>query len=101
MQPFVVRFFIYGIFVITSLKQMVVSTKHDRYRVCFALVSNIYTLHEKGLAQPTYSSAGGRRYHMMKYQDAMAICRAYVPPGLLVTFTCNTKWGEIVDALMS
>ncbi|WVZ68238.1 hypothetical protein U9M48_017199 [Paspalum notatum var. saurae] len=45
------------------------------------------------------SFTGGRRYHVMNYQDAMAICRVYGPPDLFVTFTCNTKWREIVDAL--
>jgi hypothetical protein len=42
---------------------------------------------------------GGQRYHVMNYQDAMAICRVYGPPDLFVTFTCNPKWKEIVDAL--
>ncbi|KAL5647488.1 hypothetical protein ACJX0J_041843, partial [Zea mays] len=41
----------------------------------------------------------GRKYHVMNYQDAMAICRVYGPPDLFVTFTCNPKWKEIVDAL--
>ncbi|AQK52295.1 putative replication protein [Zea mays] len=45
------------------------------------------------------SFTGGRRYHVMNYQDAMAICRVYDPPDLFVTFTCNPKWKEIVDAL--
>ena len=37
--------------------------------------------------------------HAMNYQDAMAICRVYGPPDLFVTFTCNIRWREIVDAL--
>jgi hypothetical protein len=45
------------------------------------------------------SFTGGRRYQVMNYQDVMAICRVYGPPDLFVTFTCNTKWREIVDAL--
>jgi hypothetical protein len=45
------------------------------------------------------SFTGGRRYHVMNYQDVMAICRVFGPPDLFVTFTCNTKWREIVDAL--
>ncbi|AQK86683.1 putative replication protein [Zea mays] len=45
------------------------------------------------------SFTGGRRYHVMNYQDAMAIYRVYNPPDLFVTFTCNPKWKEIVDAL--
>jgi hypothetical protein len=45
------------------------------------------------------SFTGGRRYHVMNYQDAMAICRVCGPPDLFVTFTCNTKWREIADAL--
>ena len=45
------------------------------------------------------SFTGGRRYYVMNYQDAMAICRVYGPPDLFVTFTCNTKWREIAGAL--
>jgi hypothetical protein len=45
------------------------------------------------------SFTGGRRYHVMNYQDAMAICRVYSPPDLFVTFTCNSKWREIAYAL--
>jgi hypothetical protein len=45
------------------------------------------------------SFTGSRRYHVMNYQDAMAICRVYGPPDLFVTFTCNPKWKEIFDAL--
>jgi hypothetical protein len=40
-----------------------------------------------------------RRYHVMNYQDAMAICRVYGPADLFLTFTCNPKWREIADAL--
>ena len=36
---------------------------------------------------------------VQNYQDAMAICRFYGPPDLFITFTCNTKWQEIADAL--
>ena len=45
------------------------------------------------------SFTGGRRYHVMNFHDAMAICRVFGPPDLFVTFTCNTKWREIADAL--
>jgi hypothetical protein len=45
------------------------------------------------------SFMGGRRYYVMNYQDAMAICGIYGPPDVFVTFTCNTKWKEISDAL--
>jgi hypothetical protein len=45
------------------------------------------------------SFTGGRRYHVMNYQDAMAIYKVYDLPDLFVTFTCNPKWKEIVDAL--
>ena len=30
----------------------------------------------------------------------MAICKVYGHPDLFVTFTCNTKWREIADALL-
>jgi hypothetical protein len=45
------------------------------------------------------SFTSGKRYQVMNYQDAMAICRVYGLPDLFVTFTCNTKWREIADAL--
>jgi hypothetical protein len=45
------------------------------------------------------SFTGGRRYQVIHYQDEMAICRVYGPPDLFVTFTCNTKWRDIADAL--
>jgi hypothetical protein len=45
------------------------------------------------------SFTGGRRYHVMNYQDVMAICRVFGAPYLFVTFTCNTKWKEIADAI--
>ena len=49
------------------------------------------------IVPPTFT--GGRRYHVMNYQDAMTICRVYGPPNLFVTFTCNIKWKEISQAL--
>jgi hypothetical protein len=45
------------------------------------------------------SFVGSRRYMAQNYQDAMAICRAYGAPDLFVTFTCNPKWDEILEAL--
>ena len=45
------------------------------------------------------SFTGGRRYMVMNYQDAMAICRVYGSPDLFVTFTCNSKWQEIVESI--
>lgn len=45
------------------------------------------------------SFIGSNRYMAQNYQDAMAICRAYGTPDLFVTFTCNPKWDEIVEAL--
>ncbi|WVZ97030.1 hypothetical protein U9M48_042596 [Paspalum notatum var. saurae] len=45
------------------------------------------------------SFIGSKRYMVQNHQDAMAICRFYGPPDLFITFTCNTKWQEIVDAL--
>lgn len=46
------------------------------------------------------SFTGGRRYMVQNYQDAMAICRVLGSPDLFVTFTCNSKWQEIYDALL-
>jgi hypothetical protein len=45
------------------------------------------------------SFTGSRRYYVLNYQDTMTIYRVYGPPDLFVTFTCNTKWQEISDAL--
>jgi hypothetical protein len=45
------------------------------------------------------SFTGGRRYHVINYQDAMDICRVYGPADLFVTFMCHNKWREIADAL--
>ena len=33
------------------------------------------------------------------YHDCMAICRVYGPPDLFDTFTCNSNWSEIVEAI--
>lgn len=45
------------------------------------------------------SFTGGRRYMVMNYQDAMAICRLYGSIDLFVTFTCNSKWQEIAETI--
>lgn len=46
------------------------------------------------------SFTGGKRYIVQNSQDAMAICRVLGAPDLFVTFTCNSKWQEIYDALI-
>jgi hypothetical protein len=45
---------------------------------------------------PSFTS--GRRYYVMNYQGAMAICRIYGSLDLIVTFTSNMKWKEVSDA---
>ncbi|XP_017985317.1 PREDICTED: uncharacterized protein LOC18588470 [Theobroma cacao] len=45
------------------------------------------------------SFTGGPRYYMQNYQDAMAICTYYGYPDLFITFTCNSRWPEIIAAL--
>ncbi|OMP06331.1 DNA helicase PIF1, ATP-dependent [Corchorus olitorius] len=45
------------------------------------------------------SFTGSPRYLHQKYQDAMAICRAYGYPDLFITFTCNGNWPELTSAL--
>lgn len=45
------------------------------------------------------SFTGGMRYYVQHYQDAMAICRVHGGPDLFITFTCNSKWPEIAEAL--
>lgn len=46
------------------------------------------------------SFTGGRRYMVLNYQDGMAVCCEFGPPGLFCTFTCNPRWPEIADALL-
>ncbi|KAM0829585.1 hypothetical protein ACQ4PT_066789 [Festuca glaucescens] len=47
------------------------------------------------------SFTGGARYMYQNYQDSIAICRKYGCPYLFVTFTSNTAWPEILEALSS
>ena len=43
--------------------------------------------------------AGGARYTHQNYQDAMTICCWAGFPDLFITFTCNSKWPEIIRYL--
>ena len=45
------------------------------------------------------SHTGGRRYMIQNYHDSIAICRVYGPPDFFTTFTCDSKWPEIHEAL--
>ena len=45
------------------------------------------------------SFTGGKRYYLQYYQHGMAICRVYGGPDIFITFTCNTKWVQISEAL--
>jgi hypothetical protein len=45
------------------------------------------------------SFIGGPRYLYQKYQDSIAICRKYGCPDLFITFTANSSWTEITEAL--
>ncbi|XP_038722074.1 uncharacterized protein LOC120014228 [Tripterygium wilfordii] len=45
------------------------------------------------------SFTGGPRYMMQNYHDAMAICKFYGYPDLFITFTYNSQWPEITNAL--
>jgi hypothetical protein len=47
------------------------------------------------------SFQGGERTMGQLYQDAMARVRKFGKPDLFVTFTCNPKWKEITNALLS
>ncbi|XP_020082082.1 uncharacterized protein LOC109705725 [Ananas comosus] len=46
------------------------------------------------------SFTAGPRYMIQNYQDAIAICRHCGHPDLFITFTCNTQWLEIQNALL-
>lgn len=47
------------------------------------------------------SFTGGYRYMQQNYQDSLAVCKEYGHPDLFITFTCNPKWEEIQDTVMS
>ena len=47
------------------------------------------------------SHTGGRRYFLENFQDGLAICRVHGAPDIFTTFTCNPKWPEITEALLS
>ncbi len=47
------------------------------------------------------SFQGGERTMGQLYQDAMARVRKFGKSNLFVTFTCNPKWKEITDTLLS
>ena len=36
---------------------------------------------------------------VQNYHDSMALCRAYGPPHIFSTFTCNPKWPKITQAI--
>jgi hypothetical protein len=42
------------------------------------------------------SFTGSPRYMYKHYQDALAICRVHGNPQYFITFTCNSKWPEII-----
>ncbi|XP_066434063.1 uncharacterized protein [Eleutherodactylus coqui] len=46
------------------------------------------------------SFTGGPRYMHEHTQDAMTYVRHYGRPDLFITFTCNSKWTEITEALL-
>ena len=55
---------------------------------------------EEGMFNVLPSSyIGGPRWFHEEYQDAMARVRAFHKPDLFITFTCNPKWPEIIEAL--
>jgi hypothetical protein len=41
------------------------------------------------------SFTGSRRYHVMNYQDAMAICRVYGPPDLFLLSHATPNGGKL------
>ena len=47
------------------------------------------------------SFPGSPRAMKVLYQDAMAIVRKFGRPDYLITFTCNPKWREIEENLLS
>ena len=54
----------------------------------------------KKIILPSSFIGSPRNMHEL-YNDAMAIVRRYGKPDLFITFTCNPKWPEILDSLLS
>ncbi|CAN0866590.1 hypothetical protein LINGRAHAP2_LOCUS9313, partial [Linum grandiflorum] len=44
---------------------------------------------------------GGVSYMQQLYRDAMTVCQYYKNSDLLITFTCNAQWPEIINAFKS
>ncbi|XP_049293325.1 uncharacterized protein LOC125769003 isoform X1 [Anopheles funestus] len=44
---------------------------------------------------------GGTRYMQAQYHDAMSIVRTFGKPDLFLTVTCNPKWPEITENLLT
>ncbi|KAK0603721.1 hypothetical protein LWI29_007903 [Acer saccharum] len=59
--------------------------------------SNAKDLGKRVILPSSYT--GSARYMINNYQDAMAICRCFGNPNLFITFTCNSKWPEILSDL--
>ncbi|KAK1580879.1 hypothetical protein Q3G72_000934 [Acer saccharum] len=57
--------------------------------------SNAEDLGKRVILPSSYT--GSARYMINNYQDAMAICRCFGNPDLFITFTCNSKWPEILS----
>jgi hypothetical protein len=45
------------------------------------------------------SFVGSARFYQQLYMDAMALPKKFGKPDLFITFTCNPRWPEIVDAI--
>ncbi|OMO74609.1 DNA helicase PIF1, ATP-dependent [Corchorus olitorius] len=82
--------------------------KNHQTEICADMYTNVRDLIHRGdvdasavgkriILPATFT--GGPRYLYQKYQDAMAICRAFCYPQLFITFTCNGNWPELKDAL--
>ncbi|OMO76359.1 DNA helicase PIF1, ATP-dependent [Corchorus olitorius] len=82
--------------------------KNHQTEICADMYTNVRDLIHRGDVDASAVGkriilpaifTGSPRYLYQKYQDAMAICRAYGYPQLFITFTCNGNWPELKDAL--
>ena len=64
-------------------------------------IANDVNISERGTKVILPSSfTGSPRYMHMHTQDTICIARKYGRPDLFITFTCNSKWSEIQNALL-
>ena len=83
--------------------------RHNQVRLRSELYQGVQDAIHRGDANPAAlgrrivlpsGHSGSPRHMQQLYQDAMAIVRKCGKPDLFITFTCNPRWKEILEALL-